>query len=344
MGVALTSLLEGDAVVIESLKNSVVAIDAFNIIYQFLTVMRGPDGQPLTNSKGEVTAHLKGLLTRNIQFLKEGLKPIYVFDGKAPDLKLAERERRKELRDESQRKYDIAKERNDFEQMRKYAQRLVRIDENIIASSKQLLDYLGIPWVQAPSEGEAQAAFMVQQGDADLVVSQDADALLFKTPFLLRNLTIAGKKKKKGKVGFEKVLPVKYSLSKTLNVLGIDHDQLIVLAILVGTDFNYGGINGLGPKKALKLVQTYGKDFEKIFAEVSWNEHFEVSWKAIFDFFKNPPVTKDYTITFKDIQKEQLLHWLKESYDFSEDGLQQAIKSLDSITENQKQKGLADFW
>jgi flap endonuclease-1 len=344
MGVAITELLEGKEIEIKSLSGKRVAIDAFNTIYQFLTVLRGPDGNPLCNSKGQVTSHLKGLLSRNAQFLKEGIKPIFVFDGKAPLLKKEEKERRREVFDENQRKYDVAKERNDFEEMRKYSQRLIRITPEIIDSSKKLLDLMGIPWVQAESEGEAQGAHMVKTGSADVLASQDADGLLFGSPNLLRNLSITGKKKVKGKLGYEIINPIMYSLSDTMNKLGLTKEQLIVLAILVGTDYDIGGIKNLGPKKSLKMVKMYGNDFDRLFADVKWSEQFEVDWKEIKNFFENPPVKDVNGVVWKNIDTENLLDWLKNEYEFSDEGLKQTLGNIDAISDKQKQKGLSDFW
>lgn len=344
MGVAITDLLEGKEIEIKDLKGKRIAIDAYNIIYQFLTTLRGPDGKPLQNSKGEVTGHLKGLLSRNVQFLKDGLLPIFVFDGKSPDLKKAERERRKEIRDSHQRLYEVAKERNDFDGMRKYSQRLVRISPQVVESSKKLLDLLGIPHVQAPSEGEVQAAHIVKKGDADFVVSQDADVLIAGSPNVIRNLTIAGRKKTRGKYATEKVVPKLFSLSDTLNKLGIDMNQLIVLAMCVGTDYNVGGIKGLGPKKALKAVKEYGSDFDLLFKDFEWDKYFEVGWREIKDFIEHTPVTDDYKLEWNDVKKEELIKWLVEENEFSEEGLKQSLKVLDKLEDEQKQKGISDFF
>jgi flap endonuclease-1 len=339
MGVAITELLEGKTLEIKEITGKRIAIDAFNTIYQFLTVLRGPDGEPLKNSKGQITSHLKGLLSRNIQFLKEGLKPIYIFDGESPELKREEKERRNVIYQQNKERYDLAKERNDFEGIYKYSQRLQRITPEIIESSKKLLDLLGIPWVQAKSEGEAQAAYLVLKNDADFVVSQDADALLFGSPYLIRNIN-GGKKKKKGKLGYDKILPRIYSLSETLNQLGLDKEQLIILAILVGTDYNVGGIKGLGPKKALKLVKENGKNFDEIFNIVKC----DFDWRAIKDIFENIPYNTEYEIEWKDIQKEKLISWLKNEYEFSEESLTKTLQDLDKVTDVQKQKGLTDFF
>jgi len=344
MGVAITELLSGKEIDIKELKGKKIAIDAFNIIYQFLTTLRGSDGKPLKNSKGEVTAHLKGLLSRNLQFLKEGIFPIYVFDGEAPDLKKRERERRKEIRESNRRLYEVAKERNDFEGMRKYSQRLIHIDEDIIKSSKKLLSFLGIPFVQSPSEGEAQAAHLVKKGDADFVITQDADAILVGAPFVIRNLSVVRRKKKRNKFSTEKIVPKVYSLADTLNQLGIDINQLRVLAMCVGTDYNVGGIKGLGPKKALKIVKEYGTDFELLFQDYEWDKFFDVSWREVKQFLENIPVTDEYKLEWKEVKKKELIEWLVNDKEFTEETLKNSLKILEKIEEEQKQKGLTDFF
>src|SRR5262249_9656028 len=152
--------------------------DGYNVLYQFLTTIRGPDGSPLTDSHGNVTSHLIGLFSRSTNLLGKGIKLIFVFDGKMPELKYAEIQRRKALKAEASAKYEEAKEAQDTAEMKKYAGRTASLTRDMVAQAKELLDALGIPWMDAPSEGEAQAAALVKQGHAWAVVSQDADALL----------------------------------------------------------------------------------------------------------------------------------------------------------------------
>lgn len=344
MGVAITKILEGKEIQLKDLKDKVIAIDAFNALYQFLTTLRGPDGTPLQNSKGQITSHILGLLSRNLQYLKEGIKPIYVFDGKAPKLKEKERERRRELKEEAKRQYEIAKSRNDLEEMRKYSSRIISVDKEIIESSKKLLDFLGIPYIDAPSEGEVQAGELVKQGIADYVVSQDADALIFGSPNVIRNLSISGKKKTQGKLGSQNISPLLFNLEENLKSLAITQKQLIALAILVGTDFNIGGVKGLGPKKAIKKVREFGDDLEELFKDVEWDNYFDFSWKEIFDLFENIETTKDIRVNWNDINKDKLKDWLISEYEFSEDRVNKTLESVEEIESAKKQKGLGDFF
>lgn len=325
MGVAITDLLQGKPILLKDLRGKVIAIDAFNMLYQFLTVLRGPDGGPLINSKGQITSHLQGLLSRNLQFLKNGVKPIYVFDGIPPPQKKEERERRKKVKEEAKVEYEIAKERNDFEAMRKYASRMTYVSDDIISSAKQLLTYLGIPYVDAKGEGEAQAAYMVQKGDAEYVVSEDADAFLFGAPRVIRHLS-SGKN------------PIVYTLSDILNTLGIDRPKLIALGMLVGTDYNKGGIHGIGPKKGLIVVKS-ATSIQDIFSSVGFSE-----WKTIYDIFMSAPTTDEYALSWGDIKKEVIITWLSESYDFSEQRLEKIFSGLDAVLSEKKQKGLNDFF
>jgi flap endonuclease-1 len=127
--------------------------------------------------------------------MEHGLKLVFVFDGKPPALKSREIARRVELKMDAAQKHKEAEEKGDIEEMKKYAVRTARLTTEMIEESKQLLTLLGIPIIQAPSEGEAQAAYMTKQGDAYAVVSQDFDSLLFGCTRVVRNLSIEGKRK-----------------------------------------------------------------------------------------------------------------------------------------------------
>ena len=226
MGVALRDIIADYKVPVtwEGLSG-VAAVDANNALYQFLTIIRQPDGTPLMDRHGRVTSHLSGILFRMVNFLEKGVKPVFVFDGKPPELKDATIAVRKKSRDEAGAKWKEAIERGDEEEAYKQARSSTRVDETIIATSKELLDLLGIPFVQAPTEGEAQAAAMVHKGDARYVVSQDYDTLLFGTPTLVRNLTVSGKRKIRGRV--VTVTPERVVLSEVLAGLHLTREQLI---------------------------------------------------------------------------------------------------------------------
>ena len=190
MGVNLKDLIVKKEVSIQDLAGKKVVVDGNNILYQFLATIRQQDGTPLMDSKGNITSHLNGLFYRTTKLMQSGIKPCFVFDGKAPDLKFAERERRAGLKKEAAKLYEDAKSREDVDDMKKYGMRTSRLTKEMIAEAAELLDALGLPVVFAPSEGEAQAAYMAKQGDVYAEISQDYDCLLFGVPRMIQNLTI----------------------------------------------------------------------------------------------------------------------------------------------------------
>ena len=232
------------------------------------------------------------------------------------------------------------------EEMRKYASRTTRLTKEMIIDAKNLITALGLPIIQAPSEGEAQTAYLVKKGDAYASLSQDYDNLIFGCPRLIRNLSVTGRRKKAGKaVGYITVSPEMIELPKVLAELKLTNDQLIVLAILIGTDYNPGGIKGIGPRKALKLLQDHKDDFEKIFSLVKWDEQYpERSWLEIFNTIKHIPVTDKYELSWKKIDEKKITHLLVEEHGF---GLERVQKKLDDLRKEQKildQKGLSSFF
>lgn len=343
MGVKIFDLIKREEIELGSLAGKVIAVDSSLFLYQFLSTIRQRDGTPLMDAKGRVTSHLIGLFNRTISLMEKGLKLVYVFDGKPPELKMKEKERRNNLKIEAEKKYTIAAKEGDEIEMKKYASRTSRLTREMVDEAKELVSALGLPVVQAPSEGEAQAAFLVNNNDAFAVASQDADAFLFGATRVVRNLAITGKRKMPGKFSYDKVNPEIVELKDVLNSLGIDQDQLIVLSMLVGTDYNIGGIKGIGPKKALGLVKMHGKDFDKLFEEVKWDEIFEFPWTDIFYIIKKIPTASDYNLEWKDADEDRIVKLLVEEHDFSEERVKKAISKIQKKKENRKQKGLGDW-
>ncbi len=241
MGVAITDLLVFHEKELDFFRDRVIAVDASMWIHQFLSSIRSVDGTPLKDEKGRVTSHLVGFLGRVPRLMNSGLRLCFVFDGKPPKLKTEERARRRAVKEEAKAKYEIAVQAGDLAEMRKYASRTSSITSEIVAESKEIISALGLPYVQAPSEAEAQCATMVSAGDAYAVATNDADALLFGAPRVIRNLSLVGKRKKTSKLAFETIKPQYGELKETLGSLGFDQKQLIALGMLVGTDYNYGG-------------------------------------------------------------------------------------------------------
>ena len=304
----------------------VAAVDAHNALYQFLSIIRQPDGTPLMDSRGRITSHLSGILFRVLNFLELGIRPVFVFDGTPPEFKGATIAERKEIRREAGAKWEEARARGDMAEARKHAQASSRVDEFVIASSKELLGLLGIPWVQAPSEGEAQAASMVAQGNATYAVSQDYDLLLFGAPVLVRNLTVSGKRKVRGRT--ITVNPEKVLLKEVLDGLKLTREQLIEIGILVGTDFNEG-VRGIGPKKAIQAV-TEGK-----FGETLKEKLPDFDPAPVMEFFEKPPVTDDYSLSWKPVNAEGVRTMLCDGFDFSRERVDSALEKV-KVTAGQK--------
>jgi len=325
MGVQLGDIVLKTKIELEQLGGKIVAIDAMNSLYQFLAIIRQRDGQPLKDSKGRVTSHLSGLFYRTTNLVELGIRPIYVFDGEPPKLKRRTVKERIELRKEAAKEWTAALEAGDVEGARKYAQRAGRLTDEMISGSKKLLDGMGAPWVQAPCEGEAQAAHIVQRGDAWAVGSQDFDSLLFGAPLLVRNLAITGRRKLPGKDVYVEVSPELVELQTTLKELGITREQLVDIGILVGTDYNEG-IKGIGPKKALELVKKHGSMENILRTELA--DKFEADPLEVREIFMKPTVIGRYKVKWSEPNQTNIKEFLCDEHDFSESRVQGAIDRL----------------
>lgn len=344
MGIAFKDLLIANETSINELKNKVLVVDSFNLLYQFITTIRSRDGSLLTDSKGNVTSHLVGLFSRTSKLLEKNLKLAFVFDGTPPKLKDLEREKRKEIKLEAEKKYREALKKKDLEEMKKYASRTSRLEPEMVEEAKKLIKAFGLPIVQAPSEGEAQAAYMVKKENAFAVISQDFDSLIHNSPKLVRNLSITGKRKLSNRLKYESVNPEVIDLAENLNQLGIDQNQLITLAMLIGTDYNPGGIKGIGPKNALKLVKKYGSDFNSLFKEVRWKEFFDFDWEEVYYLIKKMPTTNDYELKWGNINIVEIKKLLVEEHDFSEERISKTLEKMAKKEEIKNQKGLGEFF
>ncbi len=328
MGLQIGDIVSRREIKFEELKGKVIAVDAFNAIYQFLSSVRQPDGTPLMDSKNRITSHLSGLFYRNIALLSEGIKLIYVFDGKYNELKGKTHENRENAKREAREKYELAKDEEDIEAMGRYSRGFVKLDSEMIAESKELLEAMGIAVVQASGEGEMQCSQLVKEGSAYAVGSQDYDSLVVGGR-LIQNLTLARKRKTRN--GIIYIAPEIIEYEKVLRELGIDPDQFISLAVLVGTDFNPGGVKGIGPKKALAFVRQKKYPVE-IFREFEGRMDFD--WKVIFEIFKKPDVIKNVEVKFPNLDRNAVKKILVEEHDFS---LERVDKSLDKLGEIKKQ-------
>ena len=345
MGLNIREIIPRKELNMQELRGKIVAVDAFNTLYQFLSTIRQADGTPLMDDKGRITSHLSGLFYRNISLLSNGLKLVYVFDGETPGLKARTHEKRGEVRDIAKNKYEEAKQKEDLSEMKRYSSQLVRIDDEIIQESKELLQAMGIGVIQAPGEGEAQASYFSRRGNGVYAAaSQDYDSLLFGAKKLIQNLTLA--RKRKTFSGWVEIKPEIIELEKVLNSLEIDLDQLICIGILVGTDYNPKGIPGIGQKKALDLVKKYKQPvliFESVEEQLmSLPEKDQFDWQEIFSLFKKPAV-KDFKIEFGKVDETKIKQILVEEHDFSLERVEKQLEKLRDIKEKQKQKGL-DKW
>lgn len=341
MGVQLTSLIKPEPIDFKDMAGKVIAIDAMNSLYQFLSSIRQPTGESLKDSHGRITSHLSGLFYRNVNIMDQGIKPIYVFDGKPPELKKATVAMRREVREKADERWQSALAEGRMEEARVAAQQASRFTKDMLEDSKRLLDLMGIPYIQAPSEGEAQAAYMVSRGDAWAVGSQDYDSLLFGATRLVRNITVSGRRKLPRKQVYVDVVPEIFYLDKVLTSLEITREQLVDLSILMGTDFNPKGVEGIGPKKAYKLVKEYGGAEEAV-REKGIEIDFDI--EAIRDIFLNIPVVEDYDVNWKVPDREGIMEFMCDEREFSSGRMENPLKKLEkSMTEAKSQSNL-DSW
>jgi flap endonuclease-1 len=342
LGVDLRDLVPKTTVKLEDLSGKIVAIDAYNALYQFLAIIRQPDGTPLKDSSGRVTSHLSGLLYRTSNLVEFGIRPIYVFDGAPPVLKEVEIKRRKKVKEEALVLYERAVKEGKVEEARVYAQATSHLKDYMAEDSKTLLRLLGVPWVQAPSEGEAQAAYMTRKGDADYCASQDYDSLLFGAPKFIRNVTISGRRKLPSKNIYIEVIPEVVELDQVLKDCGITYEQLIDVGILIGTDFNPDGIKGLGPKTALKLIKEHGT-LEQAIQHVK-NAEFPVEPQRIREIFLHPTVTDNYGLDWKAPDVENTVDFIVRGRDFSEDRVRKAVEKMQKGITKEKGKTTLEKW
>ena len=342
MGVNLRVLVPKTKVDFKSLSGKSVAIDAYNALYQFLAIIRQPDGTPLKDRSGRITSHLSGLFYRTAKLVEMGIKVAYVFDGVPPALKEVEIKRRAKVKAEALVKYEQALQEGKMEKARTYAQMTSRLKDYMADDSKRLLTELGIPWIQAPSEGEAQAAHLTRKGDTNYCVSQDYDSLLFGATNLLRNVTISGRRKIPRKKVYVQVVPEIIKLDQVLKELGLTREQLIDVAILVGTDFNPNGAKGIGPKTALKLIKKHGS-IEEAMSELK-DAEFLVEPKRIREIFLNPKVTDNYKLDWKEPDIDSAVDFLCRERDFSEDRVRKALKKMTEGIKEAKSKTTLETW
>ena len=337
MGIQLGPLLETRKISIEELSGQRIAIDGYNVLYQFLTSIRQADGSLLSDSEGRVTSHLSGILFRFSNLVENGLRICIVFDGKPPLLKRDLLEERRQRKIKAQIEWEAALEAGDMETARTKAQQTTRLDSKMIEESKKLLDFLGIPWIQAPSEGEAQVAHLLSTGKVDYGASQDFDTVLFGASKLVRNLTLSGRRKLPKQQKWIEVSPEIIEVEKSFEVLGLNREQLVDVAILMGTDFN-NGIDGIGPKKGLKLLQECSnaeKALEKIGKKID-------NLDEIRSLFLEHPVD-EFDPEWQSPDSSSVISFLCNNYSFNKSRVEKALEKYVHARIPSRQLTLGDF-
>ncbi|HJU22092.1 MAG TPA: flap endonuclease-1 [Casimicrobiaceae bacterium] len=326
MGVLLTPIVVKETVALRDLAGKRLAVDGNGELYQFLALIRQRDGTPLMTSRGHITSHLVGLFYRTTRLIGEhGLKLVFVFDGAPPSLKHEELARRRDVRARYERETAQARAEGDFARAYSKATMTSRLTRDMVDEARQLLQLLGIPVVQARSEGEAQASHLAARGDVWAVASKDYDSLLFGAPRLLRFLTITGKEFLPSKGVSRPLTPELIALGFMLAHYGITREQLIDIAILIGTDFN-AGVRGIGPKKALKLVRGHGR----IEAMPQAIRDAVAGYETVRAIYLQPEVSDEYAIAFRSPDDEGVVRFLAHEREFSADRVRAALERMRS--------------
>jgi len=339
MGVDISGILIKHQTSIKENSGITVSIDAFNIIYQFLSSIRGEDGEPLKDEYGNITSHISGIFYRTATLLENNIKPVYSFDGKPYRLKNETLKERKAIKEKNIAELNIAIEAHDTAKIKTLSSRINYITEDIISESKKLLDLMGVPWVQAPSEGEAQASYMSKIGQVDSVISQDYDCLLLGAKRVLRNFTMYGRRRISGTGKFININPEIIDLKENLDNLGITQEQLIDIGILVGTDFN-PGIRGIGAKTGLSLIKKYG-DIKSVLQK---KEKTMDNIDEVREFFLNPPVEDVKELKFPLPDRNGIIKYLCEEHSFSENRINSILDRIEKKYSGANQSNLDKYF
>lgn len=337
MGVKLGDIVSKKQLAFGDLANKAVAVDYSNSAYQFLSSIRQPDGTPLMDAKGRITSHLVGTWTRFSNLIQQQIKLVIVFDGEMPELKHGTSASRAERKEIAKQQYEEAKSEEDAEGMARYAKQFSHLTREMVEESKQLIAAMGIPAVQAPAEADAQMSYLCKKGDVWATASSDYDSLLHGSPRMVTNLTLS-QRRKTSTGAVIKISPELIELDHVLSSLNITLEQLRVIAILSGTDYNPGGIKGIGPKKALKLVKEH-KSYDKMFKELGA----DFNWKEIIRLFEKMDVQKKYELAWKEPDLEAVKRILVDEHDFSEERVDSALNKLQQAKKSREQTGLGKW-
>jgi len=323
MGVLLTPIIIKQPLTLDDLRGKRLAVDTNGELYQFLALIRLRDGSPLRDSHGRITSHLSGLFYRTTRLMTDyALQLVFVFDGKPPALKFDEIARRRSIKERYDAEHAQAVEAGDLPKAYSKATMTSRLTREMADEARQLLRMMGLPVIQAPGEGEAQASHMAAESSVWAAASKDYDCLLFGTPRLLRFLTISGREFLPSKGAFRPITPELIETVALLNHYGLTRQQLVDVAILVGTDFNEG-IKGIGPKKALKLIAEFGS-IEGMSSEI--RDALGPMLQDIREIFLKPNVTAEYEIQFKPPDIDGIFRFLCDEREFSRERVAAALE------------------
>ena len=313
MGLPLKDLVVAQELPWDALAGRTLAVDGYNAVYQFLATLRQRDGQLFCDAEGRVTSHLMGVFYRTTSLLREGVLPIWVFDGKPPERKTGTIRQRIEAKERAEGEWQQALAAGDLETARKKAAQTSRLTRPMVEELRQLLGALGVPSIQAPSEGEAQAATMAARGTVWATASEDYDTLLFGSPKLVRGLAARGR-------GGTSPGAQLIDRAEVLSSLGISDEELILLGVVIGTDFN-DGVRGYGPKKALKLVQEH-LGFRATLERVGLNPG---EMEEVMEIFRHPEAVEVTAPAFGPVDEVEVRRLLVEEHGFSEERVRSAI-------------------
>ncbi len=322
MGCNLKDLVSPNPIQLTDLAGERIAVDAFLTAYQFITSLRargeGKDGTYLRDSSGRPVSHLMGFLDRSAAMVEAGIDPVFVFDGRPHELKFETLASRKERRVNAVEKWKAAIEAEDWKAADKLGAQVVSYTPEMVQETQQMLDHLGIAWIEAPMEAEGAASVWCREGQVAGVASQDWDVLLYGSPVMVRNLTSHGTKKFGRTISAERIF-----LTELLEEHQITQEQLVDLGIMVGTDF-HPGIRGIGPKTGLKLIKEHGT-IEAV-CEAKEKEIPE-RLNEIRELFMNHPISGELPPSGM-VDEDALRKFLIDERDFSERRVDRALDRM----------------
>ncbi len=339
MGVDLGSLIPAEPVRLRELDGKVLFFDGNNALYQFLAIIRQPDGTPLKDQQGRVTSHLAGLIYRTANLVEAGILPVFIWDGKPDERKAETLDERRERRDQAAEQAKQARAEGDLERARTKAMQSSRLSSTMIEQADELLGLLGVPTLQAPSEGEAQAAKAVTDGHGFASVSQDFDSLLFGTPRLIRNLGVRQRRKVPGKDEYVEVKPEILRLDQVLETLEVTHEQLVAIGVLMGTDYN-DGIHGVGPKTALEAIREHGA-LEAAASQLGGDV---AEMATVAEIFLDPVVEGIGDLSWGPVDQQGAINYLVDEFGFSKDRVAKAADRYSRLDQATRQGSLTDFF